>query len=148
MRKFQVVERIPGYWGNSRSLGKFQVIGKIPGHWENSNSLGKIQVIRMQVWRERWPGPGPSPGCHGPGPGRAPGRWLENVEKPFVLLGFLYGGNSTATRRQLDGTAPGTTIRPQWKTYTTRTLRSRSREKLNPPVHSWQLLTRFWQLFF
>ena len=56
----------------------------------------------------------------------------ESVENPLFFIGFLYGGNPAATRRQPGGnppaTRPGKTTWPRRKTYTTRTLRSRSRE--------------------
>ena len=41
----------------------------------------------------------------------AEARQPENVEKPFVFLGFLYGGSAAAARRQRGGSA--TAAQPQ-----------------------------------
>ena len=69
-------------------------------------------------------------------------RIIENVEKLLVFVHLLYGGTAPAPhphRTRTSGcTAPGPTTRPQRKTYTTRTLRSRSREKTSLKSRVWK----------
>ena len=96
------------------------------------------------------PGPGPralalGPGPRDPGPGsgtRGPGPWVRDpgtraqgvktsifLKKTSIFLRKTSVFYTPDSRRHRGGTPPGSTTRPQRKTYTTRTLRSRSREK-------------------